>query len=510
MENKKLIILVLFCLLILNSSIYCQYINFTSPDDNATLYISSGSSRSVEVNWTKSDKSGTVSSYVVLETHDNTYSYISKPYTVNNVGTGTYTWTLTLYNIDGSNNTTYDSDDVTFSVSLSSYSITAQNNFSGGEINVGVNTSPTVRTSPYSFTAQTNQTVNLEAIENQSSGGYSWIWNDTEAPANSSNWLKYVNGYPSQVNTSISHSFTAADNDNNSTYEAGLRKVCNLTFTSGGGTVYVNGSSYSSPKSVDVVEQNSVTALGEWYLSNGIEYTFDHWTDGSQSYSSSITASVHKSYTAVYTGKPTNSGEYAGAYADVGDPIVVTWVDNPNTAVNQFEIWRKVKHNGVTGEPDLLATVGRGVQTYTDYDYVGTDGYTNDLLWYDVRAYYSTEGKYSDEDYQAVFGQENVSIQEDKLIATLSNELPADYSISNYPNPFNPTTTISYQLPENGFVTIKVFDLLGKEIATLVDGNRTAGYHKVNFDATRLTSGIYIYTINAGKYNQSKKMILMK
>ena len=73
-------------------------------------------------------------------------------------------------------------------------------------------------------------------------------------------------------------------------------------------------------------------------------------------------------------------------------------------------------------------------------------------------------------------------------------------------------------MPENGFVTIKVYDVLGKEIATLVDGNRTAGYHNVNFDASRLTSGIYIYTINAGNpssgsgrgFIQSKKMLLMK
>ncbi len=89
-------------------------------------------------------------------------------------------------------------------------------------------------------------------------------------------------------------------------------------------------------------------------------------------------------------------------------------------------------------------------------------------------------------------------------------ERPTEYSISNYPNPFNPTTTINYQLPENGFVTIKVYDMLGKEIATLVNENKSAGYYKINFDASKLTSGVYIYTINAGKYSQSKKMLLMK
>ncbi len=84
-----------------------------------------------------------------------------------------------------------------------------------------------------------------------------------------------------------------------------------------------------------------------------------------QSFSSPITATATGTYTASYVGKPSNSVEYAGASADVGDPILVTWVDNPNTAVNQFQIWRRVKHNGVTGSPTLLTIVGRGVQSYT-------------------------------------------------------------------------------------------------------------------------------------------------
>ncbi len=99
----------------------------------------------------------------------------------------------------------------------------------------------------------------------------------------------------------------------------------------------------------------------------------------------------------------------------------------------------------------------------------------------------------------------------DDFQSMLSEQLPTDYALrQNNPNPFNPTTTINYQLPENGFVTIKVYDLLGKEVATLVNENKSAGYYKVNFDASKLTSGVYIYTINAGKYTQSKKMLLTK
>ena len=65
-------------------------------------------------------------------------------------------------------------------------------------------------------------------------------------------------------------------------------------------------------------------------------------------------------------------------------------------------------------------------------------------------------------------------------------------------------------MPENGFVTIKVYDVLGKEIVTLVNKNKSAGHYKINFDAGRLTSGVYIYTISVNNFFQSKKMLLMK
>jgi len=80
----------------------------------------------------------------------------------------------------------------------------------------------------------------------------------------------------------------------------------------------------------------------------------------------------------------------------------------------------------------------------------------------------------------------------------------------NYPNPFNPTTQIKYDLPENGFVKVTVFDIQGKMIKTLVNGYRTTGNHSVNFYGNNLSSGIYFYTIKAGSFNKTKKMILIQ
>ena len=92
-----------------------------------------------------------------------------------------------------------------------------------------------------------------------------------------------------------------------------------------------------------------------------------------------------------------------------------------------------------------------------------------------------------------------------------SNEVPLSYALGqNYPNPFNPTTQIEYSLPKQSFVTLKVFNLLGQEVATLVNDVKTAGVHDITFNGENLPSGIYYYRINAGDYTDVRKMILVK
>ncbi|MBN1637628.1 MAG: T9SS type A sorting domain-containing protein, partial [Ignavibacteriales bacterium] len=80
----------------------------------------------------------------------------------------------------------------------------------------------------------------------------------------------------------------------------------------------------------------------------------------------------------------------------------------------------------------------------------------------------------------------------------------------NYPNPFNPSTVISYQLPVSSLVQIKVYNVLGQEIATLVNEEKPAGTHNVKFNASNLSSGIYFYRIEAGKFVETKKMVILK
>ena len=91
------------------------------------------------------------------------------------------------------------------------------------------------------------------------------------------------------------------------------------------------------------------------------------------------------------------------------------------------------------------------------------------------------------------------------------NQFPIQYLLAqNYPNPFNPTTTIIWQMPESGLVTIKIFDVLGREVTTLVNEEFSVGKHETVFDASWLSSGIYFYQIKTGDFIETKKMILVK
>lgn len=93
----------------------------------------------------------------------------------------------------------------------------------------------------------------------------------------------------------------------------------------------------------------------------------------------------------------------------------------------------------------------------------------------------------------------------------LSDGLPSEFQLhQNYPNPFNPSTTISFTIPTSEFVTFKVYDVLGNEVATLVNENLNAGNFTYDFDASNLPSGVYLYKLQAGSFYQVKKMILTK
>jgi hypothetical protein len=101
-------------------------------------------------------------------------------------------------------------------------------------------------------------------------------------------------------------------------------------------------------------------------------------------------------------------------------------------------------------------------------------------------------------------------------LSIIDETLPITYNLYNaYPNPFNPMTTLRYDLPEDGFVNITIYDIMGRSIKSLVNSNQSVGYRSIQWNATNnlgepVSAGMYIYMIQAGEFRQTKKMVLLK
>jgi len=115
-------------------------------------------------------------------------------------------------------------------------------------------------------------------------------------------------------------------------------------------------------------------------------------------------------------------------------------------------------------------------------------------------------------------GDDGLYILRNDLITGVNNnkgEIPTNFVLGqNYPNPFNPTTVINYSIPKRSFVTLKIYDILGREVLTLVNEEKPAGNYKVTFNGVNLPSGVYFYRLSAtGKANnfvETKKLVLLK
>ena len=96
-------------------------------------------------------------------------------------------------------------------------------------------------------------------------------------------------------------------------------------------------------------------------------------------------------------------------------------------------------------------------------------------------------------------------------VQQVGNIVPTEYKLSqNYPNPFNPTTKINFAIPKQGFVNLKIYDVLGREVRTLVSEVKTPGYYIVDLNAEELSSGVYFYKLSAGNFTDVKRMMLIK
>jgi hypothetical protein len=187
-------------------------------------------------------------------------------------------------------------------------------------------------------------------------------------------------------------------------------------------------------------------------------------------------------------------------------PVTLSWTNNGESDRQYWEVWRKWYRSRFDQE-DWMIRATPTTNSFQDMDFTNNPATNNTSVWYKIRTK-DTQGKYS-------LFTDIISLtatqQYWKVGEIAQSNLPNNYSINqNYPNPFNPTTTITYALPEPSNVSITVFDRLGREVSTLVNQNRPAGFYMATFDASKLASGVYFYTIKAGSFNQSRKMLLLK
>ena len=180
-----------------------------------------------------------------------------------------------------------------------------------------------------------------------------------------------------------------------------------------------------------------------------------------------------------------------------------------------------------TDSVSILWSVTGADNRIADYLYYSTD---NGDFWNYLDADSSFSGNYNWNTQNIPNGSSNkimiISVSENGTaigindgVFTIDNSTDVQYEDlvlnefnleQNYPNPFNPTTIIKYQIPKDGFVTLKVFDVLGKEIKSLVNERQASGKYEVSLNANELASGIYFYTLTAGNFVSTKKMILLK
>lgn len=182
----------------------------------------------------------------------------------------------------------------------------------------------------------------------------------------------------------------------------------------------------------------------------------------------------------------------------------LTWSHNKEADFSFYQIYKKV-----TSELGFIPFATTSNNYYEDvsesFPVKGGQGFTHNVWYYvksvDLASYYSPASN------TLTVNVAGSQIEKQNL----KNNKPVAYSLNqNYPNPFNPSTKISYSIKEDGFVSLKVYDNLGREVKTLVSENQPAGIYEVNFDASDLPSGMYIYTIRSGSYLQTRKMLLLK
>ena len=157
------------------------------------------------------------------------------------------------------------------------------------------------------------------------------------------------------------------------------------------------------------------------------------------------------------------------------------------------------------GQGNMNQYCGGGTSTFIrfgDYSDISFDALDNDKIWL-MNEYIGADNRWKTRVAKISINEIVSSVESDESVTNF-------YLAQNYPNPFNPLTTIEYQIPNSDFVSLKLYDVIGNEVATLVNEEKSAGKYNVKLKSENLTSGIYLYVLRAGDYVNSRKLILLK
>ena len=409
-----------------------------------------------------------------------------------------------------------------YAVKSPSWDLIVENRFSsditGGKIGIKHGPGSMVgEDSPYSdrFTWGSFHTLNALLDKKNYGGGYwgldQWIdaseFNEKNASSQISYQVQLIYGNTNHYIASYGQQFNVIIEN----YFKGLGNIS---------TLIVNDTIRTMPFSIDVIIGESITISSpiNSQTYNHIDYDFTVWSTGSEAHTITVTPESNMTVTAHYKGYPrsmTNYGISGGTI--IGDNIKLTWNVHPNQNVSKYRIFREVKRKyGPWSQIILVGTVNRNTTSWEDPQYILTNGYSDDLLFYDVRPFYTIESTESKEDWTVTFGEEVQSEEFFKKRADGNFAIPDQYELTqNHPNPFNPVTTIRYGLPKDSKVKINIYNLKGQLVKTLVNQSKSAGYYTVNWNIKdnareEIAAGIYLYQIVTPEFTNTKKLVVMK
>ena len=289
--------------------------------------------------------------------------------------------------------------------------------------------------------------------------------------------------------------------------------TANNNFSSG--KIKMASSEYDTPHTCNWgwTTTHTIEAVTPQHDIDGRVYTFSQWSDGNQNTSRQVTPDdQHSSYSfqANFTSKPETPKNFSGTTENNHPKL--TWTPNTGSSILGYWIYRNFNKQGF----EHCATVTPKTASQWIDNFITTSE-PNYVVAYRMDCY-DNNGQHSDPT-GSVYYWGDIELKKARSLSSSSSTPAHSALFPNHPNPFNPETTIQYQLAEGSRVSMSVYNVLGAEVQRLVDENQPAGVYSIRWDGRdtygkQVAGGIYIYKIEAvgssGRFVQTKKMILMK